>query len=40
MGMNFEVGLFAHAWLFWGVVALMLAVAAVVLSVARVWHGI
>lgn len=40
MGMNFDVGLFAHAWLFWGVVALMLAIAAVVLSVARVWHWI
>jgi magnesium transporter len=36
MGMNFEVGLFGEAWLFWAVIALMLVVAALVLSVARV----
>jgi magnesium transporter len=36
MGMNFEVGLFGEAWLFWAVIAAMLVVAAVVLSIARV----
>jgi Mg2+ and Co2+ transporter CorA len=36
MGMNFRVGLFGQAWLFWAVIALMFVVAAVVLSVARV----
>ena len=35
MGMNFQVSVFGHAWLFWGVIATMLAIAAVVLSVAR-----
>jgi magnesium transporter len=40
MGMNFEVGIFAHAWLFWAVIGLMAGVAAVVLSVARVNHWI
>jgi len=35
MGMNFRVGLFDFAWIFWVVVALMLAIAALVLSVAR-----
>jgi magnesium transporter len=36
MGMNFEVGLFGQAWLFWAVIAGMLVVAALVLSIARV----
>jgi magnesium transporter len=35
MGMNFKVGLFNHAWLFWVVVATMLLIAALVLSLAR-----
>jgi magnesium transporter len=35
MGMNFRVGLFDVAWLFWVVLAGMLAIAVVVLSVAR-----
>jgi magnesium transporter len=36
MGMNFEVGLFGQAWLFWAVIAVMLAIAALVLATARV----
>jgi magnesium transporter len=36
MGMNFKVGLFEHAWLFWGVIGVMLLVAALVLATARV----
>jgi Mg2+ and Co2+ transporter CorA len=36
MGMNFRVGLFGQTWLFWGVIAVMLVVAVLVLSVARV----
>jgi len=36
MGMNFKVGLFEHAWLFWVVVGTMLLIAALVLSLARV----
>jgi magnesium transporter len=36
MGMNFEVGLFRHAWLFWAVIAMMLGIAAFVLAVAHV----
>ena len=40
MGMNFEVSLFGHAWLFWGVIATMLAIAATVLSLARARHWI
>jgi magnesium transporter len=36
MGMNFKVGLFAQAWLFWVTIAVMLVVAALVLSIARV----
>jgi magnesium transporter len=35
MGMNFKVGLFETAWLFWAVLAAMLAIAVLVLSVAR-----
>ena len=36
MGMNFKVGLFGQAWLFWAVIAIMLLVAALVLATARV----
>jgi magnesium transporter len=36
MGMNFKIGLFGHAWLFWAVIASMLLVAAFVLATARV----
>ena len=36
MGMNFKVGLFGQAWLFWAVIASMLLVAAFVLAIARV----
>jgi magnesium transporter len=36
MGMNFKVGLFDYAWLFWAVIAMMLMVAAFVLAAARV----
>jgi Mg2+ and Co2+ transporter CorA len=35
MGMNFRVGLFAHAWLFWVVVAAMVVVAATLATIAR-----
>ena len=35
MGMNFKVGLFDAAWLFWVVIAVMLGIALLVLSVAR-----
>ena len=35
MGMNFQVGLFDQAWVFWVVIAAMLAIAVAVLSVAR-----
>ena len=35
MGMNFKVGLFNAAWLFWVVIAAMLSIALLVLSVAR-----
>jgi len=35
MGMNFEVGLFDSAWIFWVVIAAMLGIAVVVLTVAR-----
>jgi magnesium transporter len=35
MGMNFQVGLFDRAWIFWVVIAMMLGIAVVVLSVAR-----
>jgi Mg2+ and Co2+ transporter CorA len=40
MGMNFKVGLFAHAWLYWVVIAMMLAIAALVLALARLRHWI
>jgi magnesium transporter len=35
MGMNFRVGLFAHAWLFWVVVVAMVVVAAALATIAR-----
>ena len=35
MGMNFQVGLFDLVWMFWAVIATMLAIAVIVLSVAR-----
>jgi magnesium transporter len=35
MGMNFQVGLFGQAWLFWAVIGMMFVVAASVLYVAR-----
>ena len=35
MGMNFQVGLFKAAWVFWVVIVAMLSIAALVLSVAR-----
>ena len=35
MGMNFRVGLFDLAWMFWAVIAAMLGIAVLVLSVAR-----
>jgi magnesium transporter len=35
MGMNFKVGLFQHAWLFWAVIGVMLLIAALVLAAAR-----
>ena len=35
MGMNFEVGFFDMAWMFWTVIATMLGVAVLVLAVAR-----
>jgi magnesium transporter len=35
MGMNFKVGIFEHAWLFWAVIAVMLLIAALVLTAAR-----
>ena len=35
MGMNFKVGLFDMAWMFWAVIAAMLGIAVLVLSVAR-----
>jgi magnesium transporter len=40
MGMNFKVGLFNAAWLYWVVIAVMLSIAALVLSVARSRHWI
>jgi magnesium transporter len=36
MRMNFKVGLFGQAWLFWAVIAVMFFVAASVLVIARV----
>jgi Mg2+ and Co2+ transporter CorA len=35
MGMNFQAGLFDHAWLFWVVVAAMVAIAVSLGLVAR-----
>ena len=35
MGMNFRVGLFEIAWLFWAVIAVMVGIAVVVISLAR-----
>jgi magnesium transporter len=35
MGMNFQVGIFDRAWMFWTVVAAMFGIAGLVLSVAR-----
>jgi magnesium transporter len=35
MGMNFKVGLFDYSWLFWAVIASMLAIATLVLAAAR-----
>jgi Mg2+ and Co2+ transporter CorA len=35
LGMNFEVGLFEHAGLFWVVVALIVAMAAATVAAAR-----
>ena len=35
LGMNFKVGLFTHPELFWVVIALMVAVALVTLTVAK-----
>ena len=33
--MNFQVGLFDLVWMFWAVIAAMLAIAVLVLSIAR-----
>ena len=35
MGMNFQVGFFDLVWMFWAVIAVMLAIAVLVLSIAR-----
>ena len=35
MGMNFQVGIFDLVWMFWLVIGTMLAIAVLVLSVAR-----
>jgi magnesium transporter len=40
MGMNFKVGLFATAWLFWVVVAAIVAVAPATLGIAKLRHWI
>jgi Mg2+ and Co2+ transporter CorA len=40
MGMNFQVGLFDLAWMFWAVVAAMLGIAVLVLASARSRHWI
>ena len=40
MGMNFKVGLFDLAWVFWAVIGVMLSIAVLVLSVARNRHWI
>ena len=40
MGMNFEVGLFDRAWIFWAVIAAMFGIAVLVLAIARGRHWI
>jgi Mg2+ and Co2+ transporter CorA len=35
MGMNFQLGLFDLKWMFWIVIGAMLAIAVLVLSIAR-----
>jgi magnesium transporter len=35
MGMNFRVGLFNLAWIFWAVIVAMIGIAVLVLSIAR-----
>jgi Mg2+ and Co2+ transporter CorA len=35
MGMNFKVGFFERAWIFWAVIAAMVGIAALVLAIAR-----
>jgi magnesium transporter len=40
MGMNFRVGFFGQAWLFWVVVAVMVGVAAALAAVARRRHWV
>jgi magnesium transporter len=40
MGMNFEVGLFGYASLFWAVIAIMIGIAVTLLSIARHRHWI
>ena len=40
MGMNFRVGFFGQAWLFWVVVAAMVGVAAALAAVARRRHWV
>ena len=40
MGMNFEVGLFDRAWIFWLVIAAMFGIAVLVLAIARGRHWI
>ena len=40
MGMNFQLGLFDLTWMFWAVIGAMLAIALLVLSVARSRHWI
>ena len=36
MGMNFKVGLFAYSWVFYVVIAVVIAIALVTLSLAKV----
>ncbi len=40
MGMNFQVGLFDRAWIFWLVIAAMIGIAVLVLAIARDRHWI
>ena len=35
MGMNFKVGLFQHAWIFWAVIAIIVLVAPLVVGIAK-----